>query len=161
MLCRVPTVGQNLKRLRGKMTQEELAEASGVAQGDISKWEKEKALPTIPSVLRLAKALGCSVEQLLAGVDPEYDEIVIGQRDLLRHSHKGDSHPHAGGLSAQSLPITTRIQQLEQQLRERDRFIAQVEDAALKVVRLFTATKENRSARAHESRRRSARRKTG
>lgn len=156
------TLGQNLKRFRGKaMTQDELAEAAGVAQSDVSKWERDKAFPTIPTLIRIAKIWGCSVDDLLRGVDPAYDEIVIGRRDLLGHNDKGESVLHRGGSSVAASAASSRIQQLEQELRDRDRFISQVESAAIKVFRLFTPTEKDRRARAHKPGRRGTRRKAG
>lgn len=153
--------GQNVKRLRKAhgLQAKELAEQLGVKGGTLSDWERDRrGIPEGPTLMRFAKILGCPIDELLVGVDPEYDEIVIAARDLSSHSGKGESTLHKGG---SIVPAATRIHQLEQKLRERDRFISQVEDAAIKVVRLFTATKENRSTGAHESRRRGAGRKAG
>lgn len=155
-----PTLGRNLKYLRGKAdtTQAELATAIEASQSDVSKWELDKATPPVPTLIRIAKILGCSVEDLLRGVDPAYDEIVIRQRDLSGHSGKGESVLYRGGPGA---PTSSRVQQLEQELRERDRLISQAEAAARKTLLVFQATKENRGPGAQQSQRRGARRKTG
>lgn len=164
MLCaEVATLGQNLKNRRGKTaTQEEIAAAVGASQSDVSKWERDVAYPPVPTLIAFAKIWGCSVEELLRGVDHAYDQIVIKQRDLSGHTRKGDSALHNGGsIVPGASSASTRIQHLEQQLRERDRFISQVENAAIKVVRLFTTTEENRRPRTHQPGRRGARRKAG
>lgn len=72
----VPSLAKNLRafRRRADLTQTELATRSGVKQNAISSWEKGKAVPTVRSLVRIANGLGCSVDDLLAGVDPEYDE---------------------------------------------------------------------------------------
>ena len=43
------------------MTQKELSERSGIAQGDISKMENGSANPSIKTLQRLAKAMGKSL----------------------------------------------------------------------------------------------------
>ena len=43
------------------MTQKELSERSGIAQGDISKMENGNANPSIKTLQRLAKAMGKSL----------------------------------------------------------------------------------------------------
>lgn len=72
----VATVGENIKRMRKKsgIQQGELAERIGVSQSVLSSWETDRyALPETASLLKLAKALECSVDDLLAGVDEQYD----------------------------------------------------------------------------------------
>ena len=69
----------NIKRLRtvaGFRTQSALADLLGISQAQLSEWESERyAFLRISSLIRLAKALHCSVDDLLAGVDPDYDRI--------------------------------------------------------------------------------------
>lgn len=69
------TFGRNLARARkdAGLTQEALAERSGVRQGAISEWEKGKSTPNAKNLLRLAVGLNSSVEYLLAEVDIDYD----------------------------------------------------------------------------------------
>lgn len=71
-------------------TQEKLAEASGFKQSVISKWEAGKATPKPKSLLRLARAFGRTVEDLLAGVDETYDAHRV---DLIRHNPEYQSAP--------------------------------------------------------------------
>jgi phage repressor protein C with HTH and peptisase S24 domain len=72
----MPTFGQNLQRLRehaGFRTAKRLADALGVVPSVVSKMENDQqGLPEGPTLLRLAKALRCSVDDLLTGVDPDY-----------------------------------------------------------------------------------------
>lgn len=52
----------------------------GVAPPVLSAWENDRGgMPETPTLLRLAKALGCSVEELLAGVDAEYDLVATAR----------------------------------------------------------------------------------
>ena len=49
------------------MTQEFVSETIGVSRQAVSKWEKGLALPAIEQLPPLAKRLGISVDELLAG----------------------------------------------------------------------------------------------
>jgi len=73
----MPSLGENIKRLRvgrGYQTQRAFAVALGVEQSRLSDWENNRyGLPETPNLLKIAKVLGVSVDELLAGVDPEYD----------------------------------------------------------------------------------------
>src|SRR5258708_3936924 len=118
------------------MSQKALAEALGMTQPSVWKIEKgttDTSGVELGTLIKLAKALQCEVEDLVVGVDATYD---IWRRDLPDHGINRDSNPHKGGSIVAASAASSRIQQLEQQLRERDRFISQVEDAAIKVVRL-------------------------
>ena len=71
------SLGQNIKRLRweaGLQTQKALADLLGVPQPQVSDWENDRyaVLETL-TLVKIAKGLRCSVDQLLAGVDPDYD----------------------------------------------------------------------------------------
>lgn len=76
----VARIGDNLKRLRqaAQLTQEALAKVAGLKQGDISKWEKNKATPTTANLLRLAVGLKLPVDDLLTAMDPDYDSARQG-----------------------------------------------------------------------------------
>lgn len=47
------------------MTQKEAAEAAGVSQGTVSKWEAGAEQPDYPSFYKLAEAYGCKMSELL------------------------------------------------------------------------------------------------
>ena len=61
--------GSVIKRLREAkgMTQVQLADATGVSDKAVSKWETAKGLPDITLIEPLAKALGVSVMELMSG----------------------------------------------------------------------------------------------
>lgn len=63
-------LGENLKRLRRDKhwTQGDLAEASGVKVGHISKLERNESDPKISTIYKLINALGCSPNALLSDV---------------------------------------------------------------------------------------------
>lgn len=51
-------------RLAKGLTQNQLAEAVGCLRGDISRWERGERRPNTGSALKLARALGCKIEDL-------------------------------------------------------------------------------------------------
>ena len=69
----------NIKRFRtvaGFRTQNALADLLGISQAQLSDWETDRyAVLGISSLIKLATLLQCSVDDLLAGVDPDYDRI--------------------------------------------------------------------------------------
>lgn len=102
---RMATVGQNLTALRKRLgvKQYVLAERLGMTQGSLSKFEHAEGLPESGTLLKLAKALPCAVEDLLVGVDPDYDVIRKSRIDLIRPSGTDDvssgSKSRTGGRS--------------------------------------------------------------
>ena len=60
---------ERLKRYRKEknMTQQELADALGVSNKSISRWESSGGYPDVPLLVPLARALGVSVDDLLDG----------------------------------------------------------------------------------------------
>lgn len=63
-------------RMRGSMSQRQLAMRMGVPRTYISKIENEKATPTLSSLARLAEALGVGVAELLGNCGPsQQDEV--------------------------------------------------------------------------------------
>ena len=60
--------GQNLqflRKMRNKMTQEELADRLGVSRQTVSKWELDTAYPEMSKVLELCQLFSCSMDQLI------------------------------------------------------------------------------------------------
>ena len=74
------SLGTNIRRLRslaGLRTQTELAELLGVPQSQVAEWEHDRyACLAVSNLIKLAKAFHCSVDDLLAGVDPDYDRVL-------------------------------------------------------------------------------------
>lgn len=76
MLCpTVATIGENIRRIRtakGIRTQGDLAKALGVPQPQASDWENDRynwQNAKLKTLLKIAKALGVSVEDLVDDVD--------------------------------------------------------------------------------------------
>ena len=59
--------GDTLKRIRMErgMTQGQLADRIGCHQKDVSRWESGARAPGTASLLKLAIALGCTMEELI------------------------------------------------------------------------------------------------
>ena len=73
------SLGQNIKRLRmaaGISTQRGLADRLHVPQPQVSDWENDRygTLET-QTLMKLAKVLRCTIDQLLDGLDPDYDRV--------------------------------------------------------------------------------------
>ena len=92
----VVSLGKNVRRLRRlrDMRQEDLATALGIEQGTVSKWETGKNQPDATILPRLALMLESSIDDLLRGVDPQYD----ARRDLPGHDVSRVSSPARSGL---------------------------------------------------------------
>lgn len=65
----MPTVGDRIREIREArtMTQDQLAARSGVSKGFLSDIENNKRNPSSEYVLKLANALGASIDYLLRG----------------------------------------------------------------------------------------------
>ncbi|XHR28191.1 MAG: helix-turn-helix domain-containing protein [Chthoniobacteraceae bacterium] len=63
--------GKNLSRLRVQrgLTQFQLATEAEISRNHVQRLEKGQCQPTLAVVLRLKKALGCSWDELLEGVE--------------------------------------------------------------------------------------------
>src|SRR5688500_14863649 len=74
------TVGRNLQRLReraGYANHTGLARAAGMSVSQISDLEADRyQLPDTKTLLKLAKALRCSVDDILENVDPAYSSML-------------------------------------------------------------------------------------
>lgn len=117
------TFGGNLKRIRQqrKITQKALAKATGIGTTVLSRMENNgQGLPETPTILKLAKGLRCTVDDLIAGEDKEYDAIASGvSRDTGREippqindeqSYELTSHVSPVGYTSASQPLTPRVE---------------------------------------------------
>ena len=67
------TIGERVREVRERLTltQEELAARSGISKGFLSDVENDKSSPGAEYLLRIANALGASVDYLLKGEEAE------------------------------------------------------------------------------------------
>lgn len=89
MLGAMNTVGGNIRRLRlaaGVATQRDFARMLGVESTRVNDWENDRyAVIELPNLLKIAKVLRVSLDDILAGTDAEYD-AVLSTRDLPSHA---------------------------------------------------------------------------
>jgi transcriptional regulator with XRE-family HTH domain len=57
------------------MTQGEFAAKLGLTQPSVSAWEREDSMPTADILPKIARILKCSVDDLVIGLDAEYDRV--------------------------------------------------------------------------------------
>ena len=62
---------RELRKTGGGLTQQELAELAGVTRQSIISIEQGRYRPSVELALKLARALGCSVEELFQLADEE------------------------------------------------------------------------------------------
>jgi transcriptional regulator with XRE-family HTH domain len=75
--------GRNLKRLREArgLKATKLAQGLRVAPSVVSGWEhNRRGLPEASTLFRVAKAVGCSIDDLLADIDADYDAQIAAER---------------------------------------------------------------------------------
>ncbi len=62
------------KRANANITQEKLAELLGIDRSAVAKWETGVALPRAELLPKVARALNCTVDELLSDVRRENEE---------------------------------------------------------------------------------------
>lgn len=55
------------KRNEVKLKQEDIARALDIDRSTVAKWETGRSLPRAELLVRLAKVLGCSIDELMRG----------------------------------------------------------------------------------------------
>lgn len=80
------TLGLNLRERRESLhlTQEDVQNRLNIKQTYISRWERNRAKPSYPRLMQLARVLETTVDALLLGLDQEYDDAKA-RIDLARH----------------------------------------------------------------------------
>jgi len=65
-------MAENLKRLRerAEMSQPQLAQAAGVPVGTLRCWEQATRVPLLTAAVKLANALGCTLDELAGRTPP-------------------------------------------------------------------------------------------
>lgn len=102
----VATFGQNVRRLmeaRG-LEPKDLLDALGVKQGTLSDWMRDRrGLPEGPTLLKFAKTLRCTVEELIDGVDPDYAAMLNEQ--AAARSEVEDEIVDVSGHTTDAIPV--------------------------------------------------------
>ena len=61
-------------RLHAQLSQNELATRMGVTQGAVSQWETGESNPQVSALPELARALGCSIDELYEDADKDAEQ---------------------------------------------------------------------------------------
>jgi len=157
----VRTVGQNLADIleSSGVSQVALADRLGQRQPSVWKVLNQKGLPKLGTLLKIAKAVPCRVEDLIVGVDEGYEQAI--GRDLLRHAGTGQQTSHNQGESDVPASARKRIAELERRLAEADDLLDQVQALAGSLARVLAAREKERPATRAQSQTRRPNRKTG
>jgi putative transcriptional regulator len=71
----VTHIGAAIKAKRKPlMTQGQFAAKLGLTQPSVSAWERGDSMPTADILPKIARVLGCSLDELVVGLDPVYDK---------------------------------------------------------------------------------------
>lgn len=80
---------QFLRKMRNKMSQEELAEKMSVSRQTVSKWELNTAYPEISKIIELCELFSCTMDQLLREdmniVDDAFSDIRVEEVPAFRY----------------------------------------------------------------------------
>ncbi len=97
------TTGQRVKLLRGAVTQEELAENASLSIATIRKAEQDRGQISLPTLLRLAHALGADVS-VVVGQQAPRRAMLADDRTTLRELSR-TVHDTAAGIGTDREPI--------------------------------------------------------
>lgn len=87
------TLGQKIGILRTaeKLSQEQLAEKLSVSRQSVSKWESDKALPEVATIIELSKIFGITTDELLHDelpLPPTYTEPLFRPKESVNYALK-------------------------------------------------------------------------
>ncbi|MFJ4316884.1 helix-turn-helix domain-containing protein [Streptomyces lavendulae] len=99
---RAPT-GQRIKLLRGAVTQEELVENAGLSIATIRKAEQDRGHVSLPTLLRLAHALGADIS-VIVGQQAPRRAVLADDRTTLRELSR-TVHDTAAGIGTDREPV--------------------------------------------------------
>ena len=109
------TLGETIRELRREkgLSQEQLAERTGLSRQTIYKWESGQAAPDLENLQTLAGALGTTVSRLLGEAPPPsrpdpQDPLDKGARMVKKHWRKGGYVLMAYGAGAAAVGLVGR-----------------------------------------------------
>ncbi len=76
------SIGERIKSQRKKLglTQPQIKELADISSGTLSDIENGKALPATPSLIKLSKALKCSIDWILIGEPPISEGSLVSDK---------------------------------------------------------------------------------
>lgn len=139
----VATLGENISRLRQRegfaLTRRKFAKKIGTEYQSVYDWESDRRKSVdLMTLFRLAKGLEVTIEDLVAGLDGEYDRL---RRDLIGHSAGTGSAASTGGDA--DVPASDRdraeARRIEAEYRE---IVAATEEVAHRLFNIATEHRE-------------------
>ncbi|MFJ8213235.1 helix-turn-helix domain-containing protein [Streptomyces sp. NPDC096033] len=97
------TTGQRIKLLRGAVTQEELAENAGLSIATIRKAEQDRGQLSLPTLLRLAHALGTDISVIVGQQAPR--RALLADDRLTLRALSRTVHDTAAGIGTDREPV--------------------------------------------------------
>lgn len=104
------------KGLKPKRSQEEVASEIGATQAMYSKWETGAVLPGLDYAVKLARVFEVGLDELVVGMDKEYDLACQTRTGGSASAKKGDANDRPPG--AQTRLLEKRTAQLSEALIE-------------------------------------------
>lgn len=140
------SVGENVVRIRKRigLSQKELAARLGIAQSStwsVEKGTKDKQAVELRTLFRLAKALDCSIEDLVVGVDEDYDRL---RRDLPWQGSGSASAPHQGRADVPA-SAQTRVRELAGEKKYLEDGVAKIEAITRQLVDIVAEYKSGKA----------------
>lgn len=81
-------IGMRLVRLRGNRKQQDIAQAAGMDQPQLSRYERGKAIPSNEVISRLATALKCSEKEILEPLTFEEGKVFLSNLEPAKQMAK-------------------------------------------------------------------------
>ncbi len=103
-------IGAKLRalRLHRKMGLVELGKHTGLSAAMLSKIERDRLFPTLPTLLRIALAFGVGLDHFFTETDGRPAVVVVRKRDRLRFSNAPDSAAPTYSFESLDFPAPNR-----------------------------------------------------
>lgn len=164
-VVQMPSLGANIKRLRKQrgIGKADLARSIGVVYQRVQDWENDRyERVELTTLFRLARGLRVSIDDLVEGLDDEYESV---KRDLVRQGSDLESGrpqdvggPLDGGTSARVLSL---LQDLVAALATQETASGQMREITQRLFASVEASPEGDPTSGSESARRDSDRKAG
>lgn len=136
----VSVLGKSIRaRRKPLMNQTVFGERMGITQSSVSQWERGESTPDAKQLVKIAAVLRCSVEDLVVGVDDDYDRlrrtrpVTTGSEDRTLARKGGSDVPASDAAAA-------RIRKLDQDYRQA---LTATKDVARRLVEALAAHGES------------------
>src|SRR6187200_601654 len=96
-------------RLKKKMGLVELGQHSGLSPALLSKLERGRLFPTLPTLLRIALVFSVGLDYFFAGSREKPVAAVVRRKDRIRFREKPDGRDHAFEFESLDFPAVKRL----------------------------------------------------